>query len=285
ARRSAILRGRVTLPSFSRYNVPHPASLLSLPGSGCLMSGHQAAILGVVLLGGNLAPSLGAEPQPARDATAKPPFDVRQRQPWSSENLRGTPDPSDPYITEDAFRRIKFFEPLSAGVVPGSRRLGVATRPGKIYTFENRPDVATADLLIDLGKTTYGVVFHPQFAANRYFYVTYVLDAVKTEPKGSRLSRFQAKKTDPPVADPATEKILLEWPSGGHNGGCIRFGPEGDLYLSTGDGSGIADELETGQDLRDVLGAILRIDVNRPEGDRAYTIPEDNPFVETPGAR
>ena len=123
------------------------------------------------------------------------------------------------------------------------------------------------------------------FAENRYFYVTYVLDAKKTEPKGSRLSRFEANKTDPPVADPTTEKILLEWPSGGHNGGCIRFGPEGDLYLSTGDGSGIADELETGQDLGDLLGAILRIDVDRPEGDRPYTIPKDNPFVGTAGAR
>src|SRR5262249_56756554 len=164
----------------------------------------------------------------------------------TSENLRGTPDPPDPYLTEDAFPRLKFFEPLSAGVVPGSRRLGVATRPGKIHTFENRPDVAKADLLIDIGKTTYGVVFHPQFPDNRYFFVTYVLDAVKTEPEGSRLSRFEAKKTDPPVADLATEKILLEWPSGGHNGGCIRFGPQGGLYLSTGAGSGIPDVLGTG---------------------------------------
>ena len=207
------------------------------------MSGRQTAILGVVLIGGFAAAGLGAEPDPARDATAKAPFNVRQRQPWTSENLRGTPEPPDPYTTEDAFPRLKFFEPLSVGVIPGSGRFGVATRPGKIYTFENRPDVAKADLLIDIGKTTYGVVFHPRFAENRYFYVTYVLDAEKTEPKGSRLSRFEANKADPPVADPTTEKILLEWPSGGHNGGCIRFGPEGDLYLSTGDGSGIADEL------------------------------------------
>jgi glucose/arabinose dehydrogenase len=59
----------------------------------------------------------------------------------------------------------------------------------------------------------------------------------------------------------------------GHNGGCIRFGPDGDLYLSTGDGSGIADEFATGQDLGDLLGAILRIDVDRPQGDCPYTLP------------
>jgi uncharacterized repeat protein (TIGR03806 family) len=253
------------------------------------MTARQTAIVVVVLIGGLAGPGLGAHPgAPSNQdasAPARPPFDVHQRRLWTSENLRGTPEPPDPYTTEDAFRRLKFFEPLSAGVVPGAGRLGIATRPGKIYTFANRPDVAAADLLIDLGKTTYGLAFHPRFAENGYFYVTYVLDANETLPKGSRVSRFEARRTDPPVADPATEQILLEWPSGGHNGGCMRFGPEGYLYLSTGDGSGIADELMTGQDLGDLLGAILRIDVDHPDGDRRYTIPRDNPFVTTPGAR
>src|SRR5262249_42867907 len=155
-----------------------------LSDSRCPMNGQRAAILALVLLGGFAAAGLGAEPDPARDATAGAPFNVRQRQPWTSENLRGTPEPPDPYTTEDPFPRLRFFEPLSAGVVPGSRRIGVATRPGKIYTFENRRDVTEADLLIDIGKTTYGVVFHPGFAENRYFYVTYVLDPVNAEPKG-----------------------------------------------------------------------------------------------------
>jgi glucose/arabinose dehydrogenase len=217
----------------------------------------------VLIFGELIAAALGGEDGRVRDATGRQSFDVQRRQLWTSDNLRGTPEPPDPYATEDAFPRLKFFEPLSVGVVPGSNRLGMATRPGKIYTFANRPSVTQADLLIDIGRTTYGLVFHPRFAENRYFYVTYVLDLAKTEPEGSRLSRFEASRTDPPVADPTTERIILEWPSGGHNGGCMRFGPEGDLYLSTGDGSGIADELLTGQDLGDLLGAILRIDVSR----------------------
>src|SRR5262245_36097688 len=195
-----------------------PIPSLSSLGSRCRMSGPQTAILGVVLIGGSTAAGLGAEPHPIRDATAKRSFDVRQRLPWTSDQLRGTPEPPDPYTTQDAFPRLKFFEPLSVGVVSGYGRFGVATRPGKIYTFENRPDVAQAELLIDVGRTTYGVAFHPRFAENRYFYVSYVLDATKTEPKGSRLSRFEASKADPPVADPTTERVLLEWPSGGHNG-------------------------------------------------------------------
>ncbi|MFO0951598.1 MAG: PQQ-dependent sugar dehydrogenase, partial [Isosphaeraceae bacterium] len=221
------------------------------------------------------------------DAGRKSPFDTKTRVPWTTGNIHGSPDPADPYTTEVAFRSLKFFEPLSAGVVPGTNRLGVATRPGNIYTFENRPDVPKADPLLDIGKTTYGLVFHPRFAENGYFYVTYVLDPLKTEPKGSRLSRFKARREGdgPPTADLKSERILLEWPSGGHNGGCLRFGPDGFLYLATGDGSGIADAFETGQDLGDLLASILRIDVDHEEGGKPYAVPKDNPFVNTPGAR
>ena len=55
------------------------------------------------------------------------------------------------------------------------------------------------------------------------------------------------------MADPTSEKIIFDWPTGGHNGGCLKFGPDGYLYIVTGDGSGIADSLQTGQDLSDLL--------------------------------
>src|SRR5262249_21915052 len=116
-------------------------------------------------------------------------------------------------------------------------------------------------------------------------YVTNILDPDKEEPKGTRVSRFQVTKTDPPRIDPATQKIILEWPSGGHNGGCLKFGPDGYLYIGTGDGSGIADGLGTGQDLSDLLGSILRIDVDHPDPGRNYGVPKDNPFVKMKGAR
>src|SRR5438067_13486245 len=107
----------------------------------------------------------------AAEPTRKP-YGIERRELWTTGNIHGTPEPPDPYRTEDAFPKLKFFEPLSVGLVPGENRFGVATRPGKIYTFETRPDVATADLLIDLGRTVYGVAFHPRFAENGYFFVT-----------------------------------------------------------------------------------------------------------------
>ncbi|MEE3220513.1 MAG: PQQ-dependent sugar dehydrogenase, partial [Planctomycetota bacterium] len=126
---------------------------------------------------------------------------------------------------------------------------------------------------------------HPQFQQNGYFYVAYILDPAKNEPHGTRLVRFQVDPKNPLDGDRATEKLLLTWPSGGHNGGCLKFGPDGYLYVCTGDSSGLNDEALTGQDLGNVSGAILRIDVDPEEGGGPYAVPDDNPFVATKGAR
>jgi uncharacterized repeat protein (TIGR03806 family) len=218
--------------------------------------------------------------------TPRPPVGIAKRTLWTTSRVKGSPDPPPPYRTEVAFPKLmKFDQPLDMAAVPGSDRLVIAERFGKIYSFVNRPDVAKADLLLDLKKTVYAVTFHPQFAKNGYVYVTYVLDPDKTEPKGTRVSRFVVDRDKGFRADPATEKIIFEWPSGGHNAGCLKFGPDGYLYIATGDGSGIADELQTGQDVSDLLSSILRIDVDKPAEGQTYSVPKDNPFVGVKGAR
>ena len=79
--------------------------------------------------------------------------------------------------------------------------------------------------------------------------------------------------------------VIIEWPSNGHNGGDIAFGNDGYLYVSSGDGSSDSDANLTGQTLDDLLGAVLRIDVDHPEKERPYGIPRSNPFVNRRGAR
>jgi len=226
------------------------------------------------------APSKAA---PAK--TAQKPFGLDKRVPWTTSKIVGTPDPPNPYALTPAFPKLKFTEPLELIAVPGANRLAIAERHGKLFTFEDRQDVAQADLLGDLQRTVYGLAFHPKYAENGYVYTVSLIEPAPSPERGTRVSRFETTTDQPRRLKLETEKTILEWPAGGHNGGCLRFGPEGYLYIVTGDGSGIADELQTGQDLTDLLGSILRIDVDRVSVGRNYLTPNDNPFVNLPGAR
>ncbi len=214
-----------------------------------------------------------------------------QRVPWTSSRIRGSPEPPAPFVVERVFDELKFSEPTDLVAFPGLDRLVIAEHAGKIYSFPKRGNVQTPDLFADMKdldreiREVYSVEFHPGFASNRFVYVFYVLKA--DLPNGTHISRFKVTEDDPPQIDLGTEQVIISWRSGGHNGGCIRFGPDGYLYIATGDAAGPnpPDPLDTGQDISDLLSAILRIDVDRATNGRAYSIPSDNPFNHTPGAR
>src|SRR5207248_1642952 len=126
--------------------------------------------------------------------------------------------------------------------------------------------------------TVYGLAFHPQFVKNHYCYICYTLFGMKDGeqlPDGTRVSRFTVTDTDPPRCDPRSEKVLITWLAGGHNGGDLHFGRDGCLYISTGDGSSPnpPDARDTGQDISDLLSSILRIDVDRQDPGKAYAVP------------
>jgi uncharacterized repeat protein (TIGR03806 family) len=214
---------------------------------------------------------------------ADKPAGIDKRVPWTTSKVKGSPEPPLLYRTEVAFPKLKFTEPLDMAPIPGSNRLAIAERWGRLFTFVNDRQTPKADLLLDLNKQQiYALTFHPQFDKHPYVYVTYIVK--NDDPAGTHISRFTVSG-DPPKADPASEKVVFEWPSGGHNAGCLKFGPDGKLYIATGDGSGIADELQTGQNLGDLLSSVLRIDVDHPDPGRNYGIPKDNPFVDRKGAR
>ena len=137
----------------------------------------------------------------------------------------------------------------------------------------------------------YGLAFHPDFERNRQCFVCYTLRGSNPrQPNladGTRVSRFRVTRTDPPRIDPASEEIVLSFLQGGHNGGDLHFGPDGMLYISTGDAANPnpPDPFNTGQDISDLLSSILRIDVDRKDEGKNYAIPKDNPFVAMKGAR
>ena len=125
-----------------------------------------------------------------------------------------------------------------------------------------------------------GLAFHPNYATNGFFYVNY------TDNDGDIVvARFVASPPGGNVADPNSETMVLGVSHPGesnHNGGQIRFGPDGYLYIATGDGGGGGDPNDNGQNLNSLLGKILRIDVN---SGAPYGIPATNPFLKTAGAR
>ena len=124
-----------------------------------------------------------------------------------------------------------------------------------------------------------GLAFHPNYAENGLFYINY------TDLNGhSVISRYTVSADDPDRADATSTTPLLyvEQPYANHNGGHMAFGPDGYLYISLGDGGSGGDPQGHGQNLATLLGAILRVDVDVPDG---YAIPADNPFVDREGAR
>ncbi|HXQ36260.1 MAG TPA: PQQ-dependent sugar dehydrogenase, partial [Anaerolineales bacterium] len=134
-----------------------------------------------------------------------------------------------------------------------------------------------------------GLAFHPDFARNGIFYVSYSgqfrggLSPTEWD-HTTYISEFTISDDDPNRADPASERILLAMDKPGYNyeAGHIAFGPDGYLYIATGDSvRNPAEEAgKYAQDTFSLLGKILRIDVNKTGDNReGYAIPPDNPFI------
>jgi putative heme-binding domain-containing protein len=232
-------------------------------------------------------------------AAAQPTPAAAKRTPWTTSRVVGSPDPPPPYKVVRAFANLKFDKPLLMARAPGSDRLFIGEQDGVLYSFVNKSD-AKAELFCDLGKEiktahllpqakhvehVYGLVFHPDFEKNRQCFVCYTLRGPKANLEdGTRVSRFRVTAADPPRLDPDSEEIILTFLQGGHNGGDLHFGPDGMLNISTGDATSPnpPDELDTGQDISDLLSSILRIDVNRRDPGKNYAVPKDNPFAAPP---
>lgn len=117
-----------------------------------------------------------------------------------------------------------------------------------------------------------GLAFHPRYAENGRFFVGY------TDTQGrNTVERYEAS-SDPDRADPATGVKLLsiDDPAQNHNGGMVAFGPDGMLWVGTGDGGGSGDTYKNGQNKQALLGKMLRLDVDAGE---PYAVPADNPHV------
>ena len=180
----------------------------------------------------------------------------------------------------------------------GSGRIFVVERVGRVKIVDKDGTVQPEPFL-DLTKINplgtdvqtgfveqglYSIAFHPNFRQNGYFYVHYASLPFNGD---GVIVRFQVDPSSPNVMTPErtnqTAKVLMriEQPYYNHNGGQIEFGPDGFLYIGSGDGGWEGDPLDAGQDLRTLLGKMLRIDVN----DRRRPDPVQDPASQSVRAR
>ena len=162
-----------------------------------------------------------------------------------------------------------------------SGRLFIVEQGGRIRILQGGVVLATPflDIRAKVSKTgergLLGLAFHPDYAVNGKFYVYY------TDLKGRiAIALYHRSAADPNVANPNGSVLLrISKPFANHNGGMLAFGPDGFLYLGTGDGGGAGDPGNRSQSLASLLGKLLRIDVDRRTPARPYGIPRTNPYV------
>jgi glucose/arabinose dehydrogenase len=141
-----------------------------------------------------------------------------------------------------------------------------------------RRKLATFDVVTQSELGLLGLAFHPKFPADPRVFVNYTV-------KGP-VSRISELTIDPVAWTVKNERILMtvDQPYVNHDAGQVAFGPDGFLYIGWGDGGSGGDPHGNGQDLKTLLGSMLRIDIDRKDGDRPYGIPADNPFAVGGGA-
>ncbi len=187
------------------------------------------------------------------------------------------------YDAENAFPNLSFSDPVEfIAANDGSTQVFVVEQAGIIKVFENSSKTAKASTFLDIRKRVssggemglLGLTFHPKFKENGYFFVNYTRDEPRRQ---TVISRFKANQNQ---VEPNSEVVLLTFdqPYSNHNGGDLDFGADGFLYISTGDGGSGGDPQNNSQNRANLLGKILRIDVNsQTKGN--YGIPADNPFI------
>lgn len=209
----------------------------------------------------------------------------------SDESRSVDPIPENTISLQNAFPNLSFSRPLDLqSPADGTDRIFVVEQGGTIEVFPNDETVSESDTFLDIQNNLVsqnelgllGLAFHPDYNTNGRFYLMYTPSS-----NLAVVSSFQVSASNPYFADPSTETILLRIPQPftNHNGGQLAFGSDGNLYIATGDGGSGGDPQGNAQNLTNLLGKILRIDVDRTENGLAYANPSDNPFLDNTSAR
>lgn len=212
------------------------------------------------------------------------PEQVRSITGFGGSKLLGSPEPPLPYTVEQAMTDHRVSRMISFQFEPDTgRMIYIDQPPGVKNSRLMRYDSATGEeqVLLDPPEIIYDFEFHPDFATNGQIFIS-----VHGPAEVDRFQRrvqvwrfvFDRKSEEAPVYGDG--QLIIEWPSRGHTGGALAFDDEGLLYLTSGDGTSDSDNNLTGQNLSVLHAKVLRLDVDHPDGDKAYSIPPDNPFLD-----
>ena len=127
--------------------------------------------------------------------------------------------------------------------------------------------------------TAYDIAFHPRWRENGFVYFGWNGKLPGNDGKHSAITRHTMSTKPPYTIDPASATTIIAWPSDGHNGAAVCFGKDGLMFVTSGDGTSDSDGNLMGQRTDSLLAKVLRIDVDRPEAGKAYSVPKDNPFI------
>ncbi|MCA9187725.1 MAG: PQQ-dependent sugar dehydrogenase [Planctomycetales bacterium] len=215
-------------------------------------------------------------------------FDADRFERCTTNRVEGTPDPPLPYRSERWRAELDLPNCIFAAAEPGRDRLLVVLQnsgstPSKIVRIREDSGDTSVETLLELPRRIiYSLAFHPQFRRNGLIYLG-TNGPTDSQERTDQILRFHM--TADGQVDAKSELPIIQWRSMGHDGAAIAFGHDGMMYVTTGDGTSDSDGWLSAQDVTNLLGSVIRIDVDRPDPDRAYSIPRDNPFCNVPGAR
>ena len=250
-------------------------------------------LIGVILAGcggsSGGPPPAGPEP-PAPPPPTEPPGGGLDARPVNTTCVApARPSGLGAIELERAFPALSFEQPLYLLQAPGDdARWFVLEKTGRVRVFDNQASVATSSVFLDLSSVVnsasegglLGLAFAPDFATSGRAFVSYTTFG----PGGTGMRSVIARYRSPDgglTLDPASEQVLLTitQPFNNHNGGGIKFGPDGHLYVAIGDGGSGGDPQDNAQNTHNLLGAFLRLEV---DDDGAYEVPAGNPFAQNP---
>src|SRR5688572_22038418 len=222
-----------------------------------------------------LVPAASAACQTAAGAAAPPPAELRLH---------------DAFPGQKPFRRPLYLD----HTVDDAAHYYVVEQFGTVYRVPRDGSASTRQVFVDWTHKTLhpengghneegllGFAFDPDYARNRFVYIYYSHRPERRKQRSviARLTVSDGGEGPRAARDSEFEVLAVPQPFANHNGGTILFGPDGMLYVALGDGGAADDPFKNGQNLKTLLGKVLRLDVHAASAEQPYAVPADNPFA------